>query len=67
MLCSPHERLNPDTVQPWILRQLGAPRISVPLHPCHLADAVNDAIDWFIAEKGLVVTARVEMAAGQVV
>lgn len=67
MLCSPQERLNPDTVQNWILRQLGAPRISVPLHPCHLADAVNDAIDWFIAEKGFVVKQATTMLEGQVV
>lgn len=44
--------LNEDQLKTWIMRRLGAPRIGVELHPCHLDDAVADAMDWYTAHKG---------------
>jgi hypothetical protein len=45
--------MNEDQLKSWVLRQLGAPRLSLELHPCHLDDIYEDAIDWFLAYKGI--------------
>jgi len=45
--------MNEEELKSWVLRQLGAPRLAIELHPCHLDDIYNDALDWFLAYKGL--------------
>jgi len=62
---SPSHRMNFDQMQAWILRQLGAPIIEVELDPCHLKDAIVDAIDWFLAHKGLLQTVIVPLISDQ--
>jgi hypothetical protein len=53
-------------LQTWVLRKLGAPLLTVELHPADLEDAFEDAVDWFIAKKGVVRSAHMEVSAGQV-
>lgn len=45
--------MNEKQLQAWLLRQLGAPQIPVELHPADLADIIEDAKDWFVANRGI--------------
>ena len=40
-------------VKEWILRQMGAPFLKVEVTQEHMCDAVETAVRWFVAKKGL--------------
>jgi hypothetical protein len=40
-------------LEQWLLRKLGGPLICVELSQEQLDDAIDDAIEWFIAKKGI--------------
>lgn len=42
-----------DELKSWVLRKLGAPRLSIELDKCHLDDFYHDAIDWWTAHIGV--------------
>lgn len=45
-------QLDESALTDWILRQLGAPQVEVQLTECQIADAIQDAKDWFAGRKG---------------
>lgn len=62
-------RCNPLTEQDlkkWILRRLGAPVTRVCLDALQLDDAVEEAIRWFAAKKGVDKDITIDLFAGQV-
>jgi len=59
-------RMTEDELKQWLLRQLGAPAIKVDLCAAHLSDAMDEAIHWFSAKKGLKKIAFMAINSGQV-
>jgi hypothetical protein len=47
------EQLDREGMKAWIMRRLGAPVVKVELTECHIEDAIDSALRWFIAKKGL--------------
>lgn len=45
--------LTREELNDWILVQLGAPLVTVHLQSIHLCTAIDDAIRWFTAKKGV--------------
>lgn len=50
----------------WIVRRLGGPVACVELDEAHLDDAVDEAIRWFSAKKGIDECMTIDLFAGQV-
>jgi hypothetical protein len=53
-----------DNIKAWVTRKLGYPQVAVELHPCHLEDAIEDAKDWYLANKGLTTSVLLELQQG---
>lgn len=49
----------------WILRQMGAPMIKVEVTKEHLCDAVENAVRWFTAKKGLTKFTTIQVQDGK--
>lgn len=60
------ELMNEEQLKAWVMRQLGYPRVMVELHACHLNDVFEDALDWYIANKGFVRVSTIQVVEGQV-
>ena len=58
--------MNEEQLKTWVMRQLGAPRVKVELDRCHLEDAFEDALDWYLAYKGVLREKKFDIAEGQV-
>lgn len=58
--------MNEEQLKTWALRKLGSPRVKVELHRCHIEDAFEDALDWYIGNKGLMRTVQMPILVGQV-
>jgi len=61
----PTPLMNKEELKCWILRRLGAPQRDVELYDENLNDAIDDAIRWFTAKKGLRKQKEVDILAGQ--
>ena len=58
--------MNEEQLKTWVVRRLGFPRVKVELDACHLDDAFEDALDWYVAYKGVQREALMAISAGQV-
>ena len=58
--------MNEKELTMWILRRLGSPQFEVELKPADLADAIEDAKDWYLAELGEVRTARISVNSSEI-
>lgn len=57
--------MNVDELKQWILRRLGAPYLKVELCDDHLNDEVEEALQWYVAKKGLVKQGLIMVNPGQ--
>jgi len=55
-----------EALEQWILRRLGAPFWEIELCEEHIADAVENAVRWFAAKKGVTKLFPLQTAAGVV-
>lgn len=63
----PHNKLmNREELEQWILRRLGAPIWKVELCQEHVSDAVETAVRWFAAKKGVQKLFTIQAAPSQV-
>lgn len=58
--------MNESELRHWILRRLGSPVTKVCLDALQLDDAVEEAIRWFAAKKGVDKDVTIDLFAGQV-
>ena len=61
------ELMDYEEIKAWIGRRLGAPRWNIELAECNVDDAIEDAIQWFVAHKGVEKQHQTTMVEGQVV
>lgn len=54
-----------EAMSKWLLRRLGAPIFCVELTQEHLDDAIEDAVRWFAAKKGLFKFGSLQAASGR--
>lgn len=66
--CRPsnNKLMDRDQLQEWILRRLGAPMWKIELCDQHIKDAIETAVRWFAAKKGVQQLFPMSIAAGQV-
>jgi hypothetical protein len=55
-----------DELQEWILRRLGAPMWKIELCEQHIKDAIETAVRWFAAKKGVQKLFSMNIVSGQV-
>lgn len=58
--------LSREQLEQWILRRLGAPMWKIELCGEHVSDAVESAVRWFAAKKGVYQLFTVDMLSGVV-
>lgn len=59
--------MDEEEIQTWILKNLGAPIVKVELAECHLELAIEDAVRWFSAKKGVIRRAEFYTVPGQTI
>lgn len=64
---APRKPMTEKELKSWVLRRLGAPRLSLELTPCHLDDIYEDSVDWYMGNKGVTKTTTFEVFPKQVV
>jgi hypothetical protein len=57
--------MNREELQEWILRRLGAPMWNIELCEEHIKDAIETAVRWFAAKKGVMQTFSVNVVSSQ--
>ena len=57
--------LDRNGIKQWILRKLGAPILKVELTDAQLDDAIEDAVRWFAAKKGVDKILTISLVSGQ--
>jgi hypothetical protein len=55
-----------EELAPWIMRRLGAPVWKIEVCTDHVLDAVEQAVRWFVAKKGVVKLFSMQMTSSQV-
>ena len=58
--------MDAEALGQWILRRLGAPLWKVELTQCHIDDAIESAVRWFAARKGVYKLGMVLLKSGKV-
>lgn len=58
-------RQDRKALKEWILRKLGAPILKVELTEAHLEDAIEDALRWLAAKKGVPNVVEIQLVPGE--